>query len=98
MRGKVNAVTGQGFVLSDDTGNIYCQTYGSETVKVGDFVEVEGTVSDTFHGMIQFSKPEVKKLDTPITVPEVAAIEMTKEIADGFVRTKNKIEDTKKYK
>ena len=48
--------------------------------------------------VIQFSQPEVKKLDTPITVPEVAAIEMTKEIADGFVRTKNKIEDTKKYK
>lgn len=99
VRGKVNAVTGQGFVLSDETGNIYCQMgSGNVTVNVGDFVEVEGEVSDTFHGMIQFSKPEVKRLDTPITVPEVAAIEMTKEIADGFVRTKNKIEDTKKYK
>lgn len=99
VRGKVNAVTGQGFLVSDETGNIYCQMgNGAVTVKVGDFVEVEGEVVDSYHGMIQFNKPEVKKLDTPITVPEVAAIEMTKEIADGFVRTKNKIEDNKKYK
>lgn len=99
VKGKVTATNKQAFVLSDDTGSVYVFMKSAPTVKVGDKVQVEGTLGDSYHGMLQFSTPTVTTVteDLGFTVDETA-IALTKEIADGFVRTENNIADNKKYK
>lgn len=98
VKGLVTGVSNKGFVVTDATGSIYVHVNDAPTVVVGDVVTVDGEVSNSYHGMVQFSTPEVTKLTETTTVTDPEAIELTTTIADGFVRTTNTVTDVKKYK
>ncbi len=98
VKGVVSGVSTKGFVVTDATGTIYCHMNAAPSVAVGDVVKVSGSTNTFNSKMLQFSTPTVTKLDetSDVVVPE--AVELTKDIADGFVNSTGAVSETIKYK
>ncbi len=98
VKGVVSGVSTKGFTLTDATGTIYCHVNSTPSVKVGDVVKVAGSTSTYNSKMLQFSTPTVTKLDETSDVVIPTAVELTKDIADGFVNSTGAVSETVKYK
>jgi|LAHS01.1.fsa_nt_gb uncharacterized protein YjdB len=95
--GKVVAKDTKNIVVNDGTGVI--DVYSTEAVEVGDYVKVKGTVA-VFNGIFEFSNSfTITKVTDAPAVTEAPAIDLTKEIADGWgALTENTVAANKLYK
>jgi len=84
VAGVVTAVTSAGFVIDDGTGSIYVFVALPAAYKIGDAVNVSGSVVN-YYGLLEFDKTSsVVNPDVGYVTPEVpAAVELTADMVNG---------------
>lgn len=103
VRGVIDAITTEGFVVTDGTAAVYyhdkfysTSDYASD-VKLGAAVELSGEVS-AYNGLFQYDfNDTIQFLDTDLDVTIPAATPLTAEIANSWNATSHPVTAMKEY-